>query len=68
MLDRVMMWEVSHIRRRELLEAAGVVEKRTGLRIKLRFDRPLLWGHGRQGKRQTRGSKTGAEVKGACQT
>ena len=32
MIDRMMMWENSQIRRRELLETAGVLRRRSGLR------------------------------------
>jgi hypothetical protein len=32
MMDRVLMWEMSQIRRRELLETAGVVRRRTAVR------------------------------------
>ncbi|MCE5252637.1 MAG: ATP-binding protein [Actinomycetia bacterium] len=32
MMDRVLLWQVSQMRRRDLLETAGVVGRREGLR------------------------------------
>jgi hypothetical protein len=33
-MDRVLMWEMSQMRRRDLLESAGVARRRTGIRCK----------------------------------
>jgi hypothetical protein len=42
MMDRVMMWEMAQIRRRDLLESSGAVERRTGLRVAPRPPRATL--------------------------
>jgi hypothetical protein len=40
MIDRMMMWEMSQIRRRDLLETAKVAERRTGVHAGSAWDQP----------------------------